>query len=565
MQTQIKNIILIAVCTGLSGCNSLLSKQDSVQSIAQPSTIPVVYKPEPAHTVRYSPPALEQNSDEVADDIQALVHEPEDVWDRIRMGMRLPNEDYNQIEAELHWYTRHQDYMDRVSDRARPYLHWIVEEVERRQLPMELALLPVVESAFQPFAYSSGRASGIWQFIPGTGRNYGLKQNWWYDGRRDIAASTNAALNYLENLNARFDGDWLLAIAAYNCGEGNVEKAIRRNKKAGKPTDFWSLDLPRETRAYVPRLLAVSRLVKDPAQFQINLNTIPNEPYLAQVDAESQIDIARVADLAGISIEEFYLLNPGFSRWATAPKGPHSLLLPLDKVEQFESGLAQLPVDQRISYQVHTIRQGESLSVIANRYRTSISALKTANKMRNNNLRAGKKLLIPTSAAPLEKYALSVSGRSHKVVSTGNGTKQTLSIRSGDNLWDLSRTYNVSVAQLRAWNGLKKRALLHPGQKLVVWLENDNGQPAEGAAEEAVAARTSLAMNTPLVSNPLLPRQTVNYRVKNGDSLWVISRRFQVSVAELRKWNGLPHGKILQPGDKIKVYVDVAGDMGLSI
>lgn len=534
-----------------------------MRASVEPEAIPAVYHPEPVKVVRYSPPPVEEIntvSQEIEEDIHALVHEPEDVWDRIRMGMSLPNEDYRQIKTELQWYTRHQDYMDRVSDRARPYLHWIVEEVERRQLPMELALLPVVESAFQPFAYSSGRASGIWQFIPGTGRNYGLKQNWWYDGRRDVPAATNAALNYLENLNARFDGDWLLAIAAYNCGEGNVEKAIRRNKKAGKPTDFWNLKLPRETRAYVPRLLAVSRMVKDPAKYNMGLKSIPNEAYVGQVDAESQIDIATAAKLAGLSIEEFYTLNPGFNRWATAPKGPHKLLLPLDKIEQFKAGLAKLPADQRISYKVHTIKQGESLSVIAHRYRTSISALKTANKMRNNRLRAGKKLLIPTAAAPMEKYALSVTGRSHKVTSTGNGTKQTLTIRSGDNLWDLSRTYNVSVKQLRAWNGLAKRALLHPGQKLVIWLEDGKGQPATAAP-----AATTVALATPTNNNPMLPRQKVNYRVRNGDSLWVISRRFQVTMADLRKWNALPKGKILQPGDKIKVFVNVAGDAGLSI
>ncbi len=479
--------------------------------------------------------------------------------------MSLPDPDRNQIETELHWYTRHQDYMDRVSDRASPYLHWIVEEVERRNLPTELALLPVVESAFQPFAYSSGRASGIWQFIAGTGRLYGLKLNWWYDGRRDIAASTNAALNYLENLHERFDGDWLLAIAAYNCGEGNVEKAIRRNRKAGKPTDFWNLKLPRETRAYVPRLLAVSRLVADPDQFGITLKPIANEPVVAQVDAGSQIDISKAAELAGITIEEFYLLNPGFNRWATAPKGPHTLLLPLERVEQFKTGLAKLPEDQRISYQVHTIREGESLSVIANRYRTSISALKTANKMRNNRIRAGKKLLIPTAAAPLDQYALSESGRSHKIIKSGNGRKQTLTIESGDNLWDLSRSYNVTVKQLRVWNGLGRHDLLHPGQKLVIWLEDDNGQPAETQAEPEVlkvASQSAVIPGTPAALNT---RQQVSYRVRNGDSLWVISRRFQVTVADLRKWNSIPHGKILQPGDRLKVYVNVTGDPGLNI
>ncbi|MCH9049085.1 MAG: transglycosylase SLT domain-containing protein [Proteobacteria bacterium] len=262
--------------------------------------------------------------------------------------------------SKLAWFTRNQAYLDRVSGRAEPYLYYIVEELEKRNMPLDLALLPIVESAYNPFAYSRSRASGIWQFMPSTGRIYGLKQNWWYDGRRDIVAATGAALNYLQKLHQEFDGDWLLALAAYNSGEGNVGKAIRRNKKAGKPTDFFSLRLPRETRGYVPSLLAVAEIVSNPGKYKITLKPIANTRYFKQVDINSQIDLATAGELSELSIEELYTLNPGFNRWATDPEGPHRLLIPVDKVTAFENKLATLSSDERIKWQQHKIKKGES-------------------------------------------------------------------------------------------------------------------------------------------------------------------------------------------------------------
>lgn len=235
------------------------------------------------------------------------------------------------MKARIAWYARHQAYLDRVAERATPYLFHIVEEIERRGMPMELALLPIVESAFHPFAYSRSHASGIWQFIPGTGRNYGLKQNWWYDGRRDIVAATDAALRYLDKLNKEFHGNWLHALAAYNTGERNVGRAIKRNRKAGKQTDFWSLRLPRETRGYVPSLLAVAELLAEPEKYGITWQTIENKPYFTQVDIGGQLDLATAAGLADLSMDDLYTLNPAFNRWATAPDGPHHLLVPVGK------------------------------------------------------------------------------------------------------------------------------------------------------------------------------------------------------------------------------------------
>src|SRR4030067_975735 len=236
------------------------------------------------------------------------------VWEKSRRGFSLPDSEHPGVKGDLYWFVNNPDYLLRTSIRAKPYLHFVLEEIKSRGMPTEIALLPIVESAYQPFAYSHGRAAGIWQFIPGTGRLYGLKQNWWYDGRRDVYAATRAALTYLQNLSEMFEGDWLLALAAYNSGEGTVARPGAKNRKLGKKTDFWSLKLPRETRGYVPKLLALATIVNDPDKFSSTMLDISNEPYFALVNTESQLDLALAAELAELSTDEIYQLNPGFHR-----------------------------------------------------------------------------------------------------------------------------------------------------------------------------------------------------------------------------------------------------------
>ncbi|NIN36281.1 MAG: transglycosylase SLT domain-containing protein, partial [Gammaproteobacteria bacterium] len=260
----------------------------------------------------------------------------------------------------------------------------MTEELKKRDMPLDLALLPIVESAYHPFAYSRSHASGIWQFIPSTGRIYGLKQNWWYDGRRDIIAATNAALNYLEKLYNQFDGDWQHALASYNSGEYNVARSIRRNRSANKATDFFSLRLPRETRGYVPSLLAVSEIISNPEKYGINLIPIPDRAYFEKVEIDGQLDLSTAATLSDLTMDELYTLNPGFNRWATDPDGPHYMLIPLDKSEQFLNGLKDIPPDERVGWNRHVIKQGETLSEIAERYKTSITIIKQSNNLRSN-------------------------------------------------------------------------------------------------------------------------------------------------------------------------------------
>ena len=475
---------------------------------------------------------------------EPLTTQETDVWKRIGSGLTLTRDISEKTTAsKLAWFTRNQAYLDRVSTRAEPYLYYIVEELEKRNMPLDLALLPIVESAYNPFAYSRSRASGIWQFMPGTGRNYGLRQNWWYDGRRDIVAATNAALNYLQKLHQEFDGDWLLALAAYNSGEGNVGKAIRRNKKAGKPTDFFSLKLPGETRAYVPSLLAIAEIISNPGKYKIALKPITNTRYFEIVDVDSQIDLATAAELSELSIEELYTLNPGFNRWATDPNGPHRLLIPVDKAVAFETKLATLSSDDRIKWQQHKIKKGESLGLIAAHYRTDVSTLKQVNHLRSNTIRAGHSLLIPTAQKPLKHYSLSLDSRRYRGLKrSGDGQRYVYTIKRGDNLWDIGRHYGISVKQLSAWNGISSKSILRLGQKLEIWVAEETDKTTK--VVHVVSSKTS-GSNT----------QHVSYTVLDGDSLWLISQRFGVSVKQIKKWNSLAKTRYIKPGQLLDIYL----------
>jgi len=472
-----------------------------------------------------------------------------DLWQRARARFELDIEDRPRLRREIDWFSRNQEYMDRVSERARLYLHHIIVEVERRDLPGELAMLPVVESAYQPFAYSPARASGIWQFIPSTGRLYGLRYSWWYDGRRDVVESTRAALDYLQKLHAEFSGDWLLALAAYNSGEGNVRKAIRRNRRAGKPIDFWSLKLPRETRSYVPRLLAVSAIVADPEHHGLALKHIPDEPYFAATRLDGQIDLALAAEMAEVSLEELYLLNPGFSRWATDPDGPHRLLLPVDTVTEFEQRLSQLPADQRIRWHRHLIRSGDTLGTIAHKYRTSVSALKQANNLRGTIIRAGKSLIVPVSSRSLSEYRLSADmRRAMRRRLPGSGNKIIYRVRRGDSLWLISRRYGVSVNKLAGWNGLSKRSVLRPGKRLVIYRGSAPSASSKPAVTRVAAAEPSA-----------LDASASVHVVRRGDNLWTIARRYRISARSLAEWNRIAWDALLQPGQTLVLTPPLAG------
>lgn len=469
---------------------------------------------------------------------------PADLWDRIRAGYAFPDQVSARIDAELRWYARHPEYLARTLERGRPYLRLIVDAVEERGMPLEIAFLPIVESAFQPFAYSHGRAAGLWQFIPGTATRYGLKQTWWYDGRRDVVASTRAALDYLQYLHGFFDGDWMLALAAYNSGEGTVRRAVQRNQARGHEHDFWSLGLPRETRAYVPKLVALARIFAEPAEYGLTLPEMPDETLVTRVATGSQIDLAKAADLAGIGLDDIYRLNPAFNRWATDPDGPHELLLPVDAAERFSTALAELDETQRVAWTRHRIRNGETLGEIARQYRTTVAVLREVNDISGNMIRAGHNLLVPMAMHEGATYTLSAEQRRQATQQSAAGDARVVHVvRKGDTLWDISRAHGVGVRQLAQWNAMAPGDPLRPGQRLVI--RNSSATTLAGPARNA----------HPLSSEAT---QRISYVVRKGDSLSRISQRFSVKVAELLRWNaGLKPDAYLQPGQRLTLYIDV--------
>jgi membrane-bound lytic murein transglycosylase D len=391
---------------------------------------------------------------------QARPEPPQDLWARLRRGYRIDDIEHPRVEAELKRLLRHPPALQALLERARPFLRYVLDQVEERGLPSEVALLPAVESAYRPFAYSPDGAAGLWQFMPATARRFGLRSDWWQDQRRDPSASTRAALDYVELLIARFDGDVLRALAAYNAGGAKVARAVKYNQARGRPTDYWSLDLPRETDQYVPRLMALARIIAQPELFGVTLPELADRPVLAEIDTGGQIDLQVVAELAALPYEDLVTLNAGFNRSATPPDGPHRLLVPIEATTALGQALADLPPEQRLRWQRHAIRSGETLGGIARRYDVSVAAIQRANGLSGHLIRAGHDLAIPLSEATVVRFV----GRRH-----AGSNQVSYRVRKGDSLYVIARRFQVSVADLRRWNGISGR-LIKPGQQLTVYV-----------------------------------------------------------------------------------------------
>ena len=478
-RSSIAPAVLGVFAAFISGCTSTPAALDESLAPSDKATA-LVSKLDEALIGTYGPKQVEEAIETLDSRTQSdspLVRElggipptlatPADLFDRIRAGFGMTDVNHPTVDAEERWYARHPGYLDRTFKRGERYLFHIVNEIEARNMPMELALLPVVESAFNPVAYSRARASGLWQFIPGTGRRYGLKQNWYYDGRRDVLAATSAALDYLEFLVNEFDGDWLLAVAAYNSGEGNVARAMRRNREAGKPTDFFSLNLPRETRAYVPKLLAMRRIMADPVAHGLLFATIPDEPYFEKVQLASQIDLHVAAELAAISKEELLALNPAFNRWVTDPEGPHHLLVPIANATRFATAVAELPPRARVRVVSHRVRRGDTLAAIAAKYGVSVASLRTSNKIRDSIIHPDQDLIISGSHRAVQTLA--------SVNPTSVDQSVTYIVRSGDSPSRIASRFRVRLGDLLKWNRLNTRSIIKPGQRLVMYVGHRTG------------------------------------------------------------------------------------------
>ncbi len=470
----------------------------------------------------------------------SLGNPQQDLWARIRVGFALHDLDSNLVQENVNWYVNRPEYLARMLERSKRYLFYIVEAVEQRGMPTEVALLPMIESAFNPKAYSRSHAAGLWQFIPSTGRTYGLQQNWWVDNRRDVISATNAALDYLQKLHDMFDS-WELALAAYNWGEGSVMRAISKNQAKGLPTDYLSLHMPRETQQYVPRLIAIKNLIQHPQDYGVDLGVVPNTPYFAQITLTQHMDVALAAKLADTTLEEFTALNPNYTRPVIQARQPATLLLPVDKAEVFAANLENYS-KPLVSWQPYHAKRGEKLDAIASRHGISTARLKEANglQLKRGRLLGNQVLLVPgTGSAKLESASFS------EIKTAPEASGGIYTVRKGDTLLSIAKHHGVKAAQLKAWNHLRSNRLAR-NQKLYL-------APVEKA--ESKPTRVARTLAPVKVARQKSASKHKRYTVRRGDTLYSIAQRFDVDLDDLRRWNKLSTKSRIHPGDKVTIVL----------
>lgn len=454
--TRLAQAIAVAVSATLAGC----------QSTSYAPQTNAAHAPNLSNRVQQKPVWLSEKPTPQA---------PQDVWERMRLGFQLQDSlGVNpRIEQQRLWFASNPSFLENAGERGSLYIHYIVERLEERNMPLELALLPVIESAYNPMAYSRAHAVGLWQFIPSTGRYFNLRQTRFYDGRRDITASTTAALDYLTRLHDMFNGDWMLALAAYNAGEGTVSRAIERNEKLGLPTDYWNLPLPAETQAYVPKLLALSQVVLAPEAYGVNLNPIANKPYFEVVEINQRMDLSRVAAVANIDEDELFQLNPAFKQRTTID-GPQHLLVPTSKAQLLTTSLSTMKPEELISKRSlkpvfddvagdesprlkrsYRVKRGDNLSLIAKANKVDVKDLQRWNKLTGKNLKAGQTLVMQDTG----------KGKGNNVASNKKSTQYK--VKRGDSLYMVAKRFNVEMQHLKRWNPRTGQAL-KPGQMLTV-------------------------------------------------------------------------------------------------
>ena len=445
---------------------------------------------------------------------------PYDLWERIRIELSITIPD-DQIAATSLYRERlysNQTAVNRISKSGQRYLYHTLTRAEELGLPVELALLPFVESEFDPYAKSVDGATGIWQFMPATGKEWGLKSNWWYDGKKDVLASTEAALQFLTYLHEKFEGDWLLAMAAYNTGPTRVNRAIKKNKREDKPIRFWDLNLPKETTAYVPKLLVLCELIKDPKSFDVNLPSIANRPYFQKVKIPGQLDLMQAADLAGLKPETIYELNPGFNQWATDPSGPHYLLLPIGVSDRFMTQLQSLDQDDLVRWDRYKIRRGDNLYKIASRYKIEVAVLMEINGLASDLIIAGKEIMVPRGSAWAGKQ---------------NPREQVYIVVGGDSLWNISKKFKVSIEDVILWNDLDIAVPLQINQEIKIFSRYER-------------VRQDL---------PSRDLRTMLYPVKSGDTISKIASKFEISSKDIQEWNEIEDVSKIFPGQVLKLFL----------
>ncbi len=451
--------------TAASGTNAVSTTAPLVERIESSTAPQLANVPEATQSTPAAPSVLSSTSSTNNASVSTDAPLPSDLWDRIRAGFAMNDLDDELVGKWEKYYASRPEYMARIVERSNKYLFYIVTELERRNMPLEIALLPMIESAFNPIAHSTAKASGIWQFIPSTGTAFGMKQDWWADSRRDIVAATNGALDYLTKLNGMF-GDWQLALASYNWGEGAVGRASARSKASGKDGTYLTLNMPAETRNYLPKLQAVKNIIRNPGAFGLKIASIPNEPYFKTITLSSALDLKRAAQLAEMTEADFVALNPSHNRPVIAGRGEFQILLPADRADMFVSRL-ESDAKPKVSWKAYRTRAGDRIEVLADRFGTSVAALKSVNGIRNAaaSLPAGYHLLVPSDGpsadalgsienAVFTKFPEYVAPRAHKV-------------RKGETFAGIAKQYGVAPATLAKWNRMNKQSA-RAGQLLYV-------------------------------------------------------------------------------------------------
>ena len=391
------------------------------------------------------------------------------VWDVLRHQLKLNHETTQpEVQQQIRWLVAHPGYLEELAESER-YMYHIITEIQKRDLPGELALIPMIESSYDPFVYSDRGAAGLWQLMPSTGQDLGLKRDWWYDARRSIGASTNAALNYLEYLRGFFNNNWALAIAAYDAGLGTIGKSIKNAGISPNRAQFWNLQVPHETRVYVPRLLALAEIIKYPERYHVTLPDIPHIPYFEEVNIGSQIDLNQAAKLAGISYRELLKLNPGYNRWATAPYKPFKLLIPTEKVASFYQKLALMPKNQRVSWAKYEVKHGDNLANIARRYFTTIKLLRELNQLHSDKLKNGQRLLIPSSKTIAVNSALPPTTNLTRTPTPLQDYKVLHIVQERETFNSLAQKYQVTPEAIKQWNQIASNTPLKKNQQLIIW------------------------------------------------------------------------------------------------
>ncbi len=456
----------------LTACAHITTKeaieQDKHESVQIIESTPIEQATE--QTINKTPKPLSDIKLEDQLEETAVAIEPKrvlDLWEYIRSKQQLTSIQHPRVEQFEQYFLKHSNYLKKKTDKAAPYLYYIIQELEKRQMPLELAFTPMVESNFDPLAHSVVQAAGLWQFMPKTARGFGIEINDWYDGRRDVVASTEAALDYYQYLNKLFNGDWLLTVAAYNYGQGNVLKAIKKNKKKGKATDYWSLDLPKETQRHIPKWIALSNLLINQSAFNLQLTPIENAPRFESFEIAAPVNLVKLASETNLNKEAFYRLNPAFNRlFIPAEHKKADLLIPVESRVTFEEKLSQLPADTfNVSFS-YKVKAGDNLSMIAKKHKTRVSDIKKINHLKSDRIKIGQSLKLPG--------AVTVSKEENEFFTKlGNYKKrrryQVYKVRSGDSLWKIAKKFKVTTRKLARWNGLSTKKILRIGQPLKIW------------------------------------------------------------------------------------------------